>query len=127
MFLLFGEFSFENPIYNLILLVVIIGGWLCSTFLIFRGFFYFIKSEQKLKLVILTLVLFAVLQLALYILPNGSAFITAFPFGLFGGFPFLFFFDSRDSFVYGILMSIGSYLNVVGWISLGDLIAKKFG
>ncbi len=124
MFLLFGEFSFENPIYNLIFLAVVIGGWLCSMFLIFRGVYLFIKSEQKLKFVILTLVLFGVLQLALYILPNGSGFITTFPFGLFGGFP-VFFFFSGDLFFYGIL--IGSFLNVVGWISFGDLIAKKFG
>lgn len=127
MFLFFGEFSFENPIYNWIFLLVIIGGWLSSIFLIFRGVYLFVKSDQKLKIVKLILILFAVVQIISYILPSNFSTFATLPFGLFAGLPFLFIFDSTDLFVYKILVSGGFILNIIGWSSLGNLIIKKFG
>lgn len=131
MLLFFHNIFFNDPIANLILFLVVIGGWLFSVFLIFRGIFRFVKSEQKLKLLTLAFTLFVIWRLILFILPIPSDIFSStalytFPFGFFGGLPFLFVFDTRDVFVYEILVILGSILNIAAIINFASYFAKKF-
>ncbi len=130
MLLFFHNLFFNDPIANLVLFLIVIGGWLLSVFLIFRGIFCFVKSEQKLKLSILTFTLFVIWRLVLFIpailseiFP--SAVLYTFPFGFFAGIPFLFVFDTRNLFVYEILVILGFILNLVAIINFAGFFAKK--
>lgn len=130
MILLFHNLGTGNPITDLIFIIVVIGGWLVSTFLVFRGVYKFIKSEQKSKLLVVTFVLFAILRLGLFIfsIPRDvfdPTALTTFPFGFFAGIPALFIFDTRDLFVYGILVFLGSMLNGIAIINFANFLAKK--
>jgi len=130
MFLFFHNLLTGNPIADLILVLVVIGSWITSTFLVFRGVSRFIKSEQKSKLLVTTFILFAIWRLVLFIIAiprdifDPSALFT-FPFGFFAGFPFLFIFDTRDLFVYEILVFLGSVLNAIAIMNFANFLAKK--
>ena len=131
MILFFHNLGSGNPITDLLFILVIIGGWSVSTFLVFRGIFRFIKTVWKLKLLFITFVLFAIWMLVLYVVPIPSEIfdrsaLSTFPFGFFAGIPFLIIFDTRDLFVYGILLFLGSILNAVAIINFADYLAKKY-
>lgn len=130
MILLFHNLLFADPIANLILFLVVIVGWLCSVFLIYRGIVRFIKSEERQKLLVVTFVLFIVWRIILFtplVSPEifDSAALFTFPFGFFAGIPFLFVFDSRDLFVYGILIFLGSILNIIALTNFANFFVKK--
>lgn len=130
MILLFHNLGTGNPTEDLILVLTAIGGWIISTILIFRGIYRFVKSEQKSKLLVTTFLLFAIWRLCLFIFSipseifDPSALFT-FPFGFFAGIPFLFVFDTRDLFVYEILLFVGSIANGIAIINFANFLTKR--
>jgi hypothetical protein len=130
MILLFHNLGTGNGFVDGIFVLTALFGWLISTFLVFRGIFRFVKSAQKSKLLILTVILFAVMRVILSTIPFprgmfDSAALTTFPFGFFAGIPFLFIFDTRDVFVYGLLIFLGSILNAIALINFANFSVKK--
>jgi hypothetical protein len=117
-----------------LLFLIVIPFWLISTFLVIRGIYRLKNAENKLRLIIYSLVLLLIcgfLNQFLYIfsdilfpfLEGMGTFV--FPFGLFFGLPALFFFDTRDVFVYKILVLFGAGFNLMALINLAYFIERK--
>lgn len=127
MFLLFHNvFSTGNPITDLILFLIILVGFFVSHYLIIRGFRYLIIYWRGFSRVWqFTLALAPLLILGLTpIVPINLAWLT-FPFGLFGWFPMIFFFDTREFFDYYLLGGLGTILNIIGFIGVGAYFEKR--
>ncbi len=128
--LAFNEFGFQNPIANLIVISIFLGGFFISNYYVIRGIIYLVKHwlqfSRKWR-IILSLGPFFFLAIAatepLHLV------IPTLPFGLLGGFPAIFFFTIRygpnDDFIYKLLGLGGMMLNALAFIGILAQIEKR--
>lgn len=121
-------FSTGNPVADSIFVVLILVLFIGSHLAILKGAIYLIRfwrnfsSEWKMVLIAVPIVI----SLGVPFLPVHLAW-PAVPFGLFAGFPSLFFLDTRELLVYNLAGIAGTILNIVGFIGVGGYFEKKFG
>ena len=113
---------------------LIIIGWAASIYFVIRGFSSLKKSEDKLRLLLISSALLLVcggvnyllfnLQNQIFAFLEGKG-IFAFPFGQLFLFPTLFFFDTRDLFAYEIFLMFGILFNLIGMIGFVNYLNAK--
>ena len=124
--LLFHNIGFEDPMANLIVIVVFIAVFLVSNYLIFHGLLYFVRNWTEFSRGWKWF--FGIMPLFLMLVATIEPFhlaVMSLPFGFFSGFPAVFFFDSRSQLTYTLLGFGGLTLNSIAFIGFIGRIERR--